>query len=84
MSSATFETSLTHQKRRVSWNWYNLFIYYDATRDNSKFKLFHQHPNFAYSKTLFAFASVAKSILTRLLIRWTLFNMIIPIIQIAV
>jgi hypothetical protein len=44
MSSAMFETSLTHQKRRASWNWYNLFIYCDATRDNSKFKLF-QEPN---------------------------------------
>jgi hypothetical protein len=50
MSSATFETSLTHQKRCASWNWYNLFIYCDATRDNSKFKLFHQQLNFLYCK----------------------------------
>jgi hypothetical protein len=76
MSSATFETSLTDQKR-ASWKWYNLFIY-DATRDNSKFKLFHQHPNFAYSKTSFAFAAVAKSILTRLLIRWTYLIWLFP------
>ena len=59
MSSATFETSLTHQKRRASWNLYNLFIYCDATRDNSKFKLFHQQPNCAYSKTSFAFAKAS-------------------------
>jgi nucleoside-specific outer membrane channel protein Tsx len=73
MSSATFETSLTDQKC-ASWNWYNLFIYCDATRDNSnsiRDNSIHQHPNFAYSKTSFAFAAVAKSILTRLLIRWT-------------
>jgi hypothetical protein len=61
MSSATFETTLTHQKRRASWNWYNLFIYCDATRENSKFKLFHQQPNFAYSKNSFALGAVAKS-----------------------
>ena len=79
MSSATFETCLTDQKR-ASWNWYNLFIYCDATRDNSKFKLFHQHPNFAYSKTSFAFAAVANEATDTL----NLFNMIIPIIQIAV
>jgi hypothetical protein len=46
----------------------NLSIYRDATRDNSKFKLFHQQENFAYSKSSFAFAAVVESIPTRLLI----------------
>jgi hypothetical protein len=35
------------------------YTYCDATRDNSKFKLFHQQQNFAYSKTSFAFAKVS-------------------------
>ena len=38
------------------------FIYLFATRDNSKFILFHQQPNFAYSKTSFALGAVDKSI----------------------
>ena len=54
MSSETLETNLTHQKRRVAWNCYNLFIYCDSTRDNSKFKLYHQQPNFVYSKITLA------------------------------
>jgi hypothetical protein len=68
MSSVTFETSITHQKRHALWKRNNIFIYCDATRDNSKFKLPHQQPNFVYSKTTFALGAVAESIPMRLLI----------------
>ena len=63
MNSETFNTSGTSGLVELI-----KFIYCDATRDNSKFKLFHQQQNFVYSKTTFALGRVTKSIPTRLLI----------------
>jgi hypothetical protein len=58
-----FVTRLLNVELQELLFWHDkIFIYCDATRDNSKFKLFHQQPNFVYSKTTFALGAVAESI----------------------